>query len=117
MEDLCLVPTALLAVIANEQLRRNTELTLVFTYQRNLLAQKYIVELVEDLTNEPIEDGAGEPVHFSLDGVSYTIDLSTKHADEFRSSFTHYVNAARKAGAVTAGKSRSTRSSSSTSSH
>ena len=79
------------------------------------MARKYIVQLVDDLTNEPIEDGEGESVHFSLDGVSYTIDLSTEHADEFRSSFSQYVNAARKADAATATKSRSTRSSSSSS--
>jgi hypothetical protein len=79
------------------------------------LAQKYIVQLVDDLSNEPIEDGAGESVHFSLDGVSYTIDLSTEHADEFRTSLGQYVNAARKADAVAASKSRSTRSSSSAS--
>lgn len=77
------------------------------------MAQKYIVQLVDDLTNEPIEDGEGESVHFSLDGVSYTIDLSTEHADEFRSSLSQYVNAARKADAATSTKSRSTARSSS----
>lgn len=76
------------------------------------MAQKYIVQLVDDLTNEPIEDGAGESVYFSLDGVSYAIDLSSEHAGEFRSALSPYVNAARKADAATASKSRSTRSSS-----
>lgn len=77
------------------------------------MAQKYIVQLVDDLTNEPIEDGAGESVYFSLDGVSYAIDLTTDHAGEFRSALSPYVNAARKADAATATKSRSTRSSAS----
>jgi hypothetical protein len=71
------------------------------------MAQKYIVQLVDDLTNEPIEEGAGETVTFSLDGVSYAIDLSTDHADEFRGVLNTYVSAARKADAVSASKSRS----------
>ena len=61
------------------------------------MAQKYIVQLVDDLTQQPIEDGSGESVRFSLDGVSYTIDLTSDHAEEFRSSLSPYVNAARKA--------------------
>ena len=61
------------------------------------MAQKYIVQLVDDLTQQPIDDGTGESVRFALDGVSYTIDLTSEHADEFRSTLTPYVNAARKA--------------------
>ena len=72
------------------------------------MAQKYIVQLVDDLTNEPIEDGAGETVHFAVDGVSYSIDLSTGHADEFRSALNQYVSAARKADAAGGSKPRST---------
>lgn len=75
------------------------------------MAQKYIVQLIDDLTNEPIEEGAGETVAFSLDGVSFAIDLSSEHADEFRSALSQYVNAARKADSVAASKSHSSRSS------
>ncbi len=71
------------------------------------MAQKYIVQLVDDLTSEPIEDGTGESVHFALDGVSYTIDLTADHADEFRSALNQYVAAARKADAASS-KSRPT---------
>lgn len=78
------------------------------------MAQKYIVQLVDDLTNEPIEDGAGETVTFSLDGASYAIDLTTAHADEFRSAFSSYVSAARKADAATSTRSRSAARSAST---
>lgn len=60
------------------------------------MAQKYIVQLVDDLTQEPIEEGAGESVRFSLDGVGYTIDLTTEHADEFRGALAPYVSKARK---------------------
>lgn len=69
------------------------------------MAQKYIVQLVDDLTQQPIEDGSGESVRFSLDGVSYTIDLTTDHAEEFRSALSPYVNAARKADVAARAKS------------
>lgn len=72
------------------------------------MAQKYIVQLVDDLTNEPIEDGEGETVTFAVDGVSYAIDLSTEHAGEFREVLTTYVSAARKADAAATSKARST---------
>ena len=79
------------------------------------MAQKYIVQLVDDLTNEPIEDGDGETVTFALDGVNYAIDLSTQHADELRSALNTYVSAARKADAVSSTKARTASRSSSTS--
>ncbi len=71
------------------------------------MAQKYIVQLVDDLTNEPIEDGAGETVTFALDGVSYAIDLSAEHAEEFRGTLNTYVSAARKADLASTAKARS----------
>lgn len=64
------------------------------------MAQKYIVQLVDDLTQQPIDDGTGESVHFALDGVGYTIDLTSEHAEEFRSALSTYVSVARKADPV-----------------
>jgi GNAT superfamily N-acetyltransferase len=64
------------------------------------MAQKYIVQLVDDLTQEPIEEGAGESVRFSLDGVGYTIDLTNEHADELRNLLSPYVSKARKGDGV-----------------
>lgn len=61
------------------------------------MAQKYLVQLIDDLSQEPIEDGAGESVAFGVDGVSYAIDLSESHAGEFRALLEPYVSAARKA--------------------
>jgi hypothetical protein len=75
------------------------------------MAQKYIVQLVDDLTQQPIEDGSGESVRFSLDGVSYTIDLTNEHADEFRSAISPYVSAARKADVAVRAKASSSGSS------
>jgi hypothetical protein len=71
------------------------------------MAQKYIVQLVDDLTQEPIEEGEGESVRFSLDGVGYTIDLTTQHADELRNVLAPYVSKARKGDGVARAGSRS----------
>lgn len=58
------------------------------------MAQKVQVILVDDL------DGgqADETVSFSLDGVGYEIDLSTKNAGAFRDVVAPYVGNARKVG-------------------
>ncbi len=56
------------------------------------MAQKVKVVLVDDI------DGgeATETVSFSLDGISYEIDLSADHAVEMRGSFEHWTSVARK---------------------
>lgn len=73
------------------------------------MAQRVQVVLEDDL------DGgkADETVSFSLDGVSYEIDLSTKNAHKFRDAFALYVGSARRVGGRRR-KSGSTRSSSRT---
>ena len=66
------------------------------------MAQKYLVQLVDDLSQEQIEDGAGESVGFGVDEASYAIDLTGEHAAEFRALLEPYVAAARKADFATA---------------
>jgi hypothetical protein len=58
------------------------------------MAQKVTVLLVDDI------DGgtADETVSFSLDGVSYEIDLSDKNAAKLRDTFAQYVGQARRVG-------------------
>jgi hypothetical protein len=58
------------------------------------MARKVEVTLVDDI------DGgqAGETLGFSLDGVSYEIDVSSKRADELRASRWPFINKARKVG-------------------
>jgi hypothetical protein len=73
------------------------------------MAQKYLVQLIDDLTQEQIEDGAGESVTFGVDGAAYAIDLTDNHAAEFRALLEPYVSAARKADRVApAQRTRST---------
>jgi hypothetical protein len=67
------------------------------------VAQKVQVVLVDDI------DGgeADETVSFSLDGVSYEIDLSTANASGLRDAFAKYVGVARRVGGrAAAGRKR-----------
>ena len=58
------------------------------------MAQKTLVVLEDDI------DGgeAAETVRFSLDGVSYEIDLSAKNSGKLRDEFAKYVGAGRRVG-------------------
>ena len=64
------------------------------------MAQKVQVILVDDMDG----GSADETVSFSLDGVSYEIDLSTKNAAAFRDSLAQYVGTARKVGGRSGGR-------------
>ena len=66
------------------------------------MAQITEVRLLDDL------DGgeAAESVSFSLDGKSYEIDLSEKHAAALRDAFAPFVSSARRAGGTTAAAAR-----------
>jgi hypothetical protein len=74
------------------------------------MARKVQVILSDDLDENVSAD---ETVSFALDGTTYEIDLSDKHAKELRDVFSRYVQAARKVGrgggrASGAGRSRAT---------
>jgi hypothetical protein len=68
--------------------------------REEFVAQKVQVLLVDDIDGGEAE----ETVTFSLDGVSYEIDLSSKNAGTLRDAVAPYVGAARKAGRSTATK-------------
>jgi hypothetical protein len=65
------------------------------------MAQQTMVRLIDDIDGKP----AKETVAFSLDGVSYEIDLNTKNADKLRRTFTPYVEKARKVARRRSGRS------------
>ena len=58
------------------------------------MAQRVQVILEDDIDGGEAE----ETVSFSLDGVSYEIDLSKKNANKMRDAFALYVGSARKVG-------------------
>lgn len=58
------------------------------------MAARTVVHLIDDV------DGgeADETVNFSLDGVDYTIDLSSANADGLRKALAEFVDVARRTG-------------------
>jgi hypothetical protein len=60
------------------------------------LAQKTLIQLVDDLDGTALVDGEGKTVTFALEGVSYEIDLSQGHIDELTAALAPYVAAGRK---------------------
>ncbi|MFC7432515.1 MULTISPECIES: Lsr2 family protein [unclassified Agrococcus] len=82
------------------------------------MARKTIVEIVDDISGEPLADGAGRTVSFSFDGAQYEIDLTHGHAEELRDALEPWIAAARRVSGTTrassgSGASRSGRSGSS----
>jgi hypothetical protein len=62
------------------------------------VARRTKVLFVDDLTGDELPDGQGQTVTFSLDGVSYEIDLDKINADQLRKDLKRYTDAARKVG-------------------
>jgi len=66
------------------------------------MAKKVTVTLVDDFDGEAPAD---ETVEFSLDGVSYEIDLSSKNAQKLRNELKQWVDAGRRVGGRRRGRS------------
>ena len=60
------------------------------------MAQQVLVQLVDDLDGTASTDVS--TVSFSLDGVTYEIDLSESNAERLRGSLAKYVESARRVG-------------------
>lgn len=58
------------------------------------MATQTRVILIDDISGEE----AAETVAFALDGVTYSIDLTTEHAQELRSAFEKWVSHATRTG-------------------
>lgn len=61
-----------------------------------LVAQKYVVQVIDDLDGTELDAGDVEEVRFGLDGTAYVIDLSRDNAGTLRSTLTRYTDAARR---------------------
>lgn len=62
------------------------------------MAQRTVIELVDDVDGTAIKQGEGETVIFGLDNLEYEIDVSKANADKLRQALSPYVQAARKTG-------------------
>jgi hypothetical protein len=72
------------------------------------MAQKVVVQLVDDLDGTPIEAGAGSTIAFAIDGTSYEIDLSDDNASRMRDALAPYLKAGRRVGGRRSAAARST---------
>ncbi len=77
------------------------------------MAQRIKVLFVDDLDGTELPEGKGQTVRFSLDGVSYEIDLAKDNADALRNDLKRYVDAGRKVGRQQGQQRRSRRQDSS----
>lgn len=76
------------------------------------MAVKLLELLIDDLelrNNPGSQVPADETVHFTLDGVEYMIDLTSKNADSLRSAIAPYCEAARRVGGRKRNRSKSAR--------
>ena len=72
------------------------------------MAQRTIVQLVSDLSGDEMQAGEGRTVEFSVDGTSYSIDLTDKEAAGFDKALAMYVEHATKTtGGSKSGRKRS----------
>jgi len=67
---------------------------------------KTVTTMTDDLTGDPYEDGRGETVTFTVEGVSYELDLSSASVEAFREHMGEYVQHARRVGSTGTRKAR-----------
>jgi Lsr2 len=62
------------------------------------MAQRTVIQMTDDLDNEPIEEGEGETVRLALDGTEYELDLRKSNAARLRDELAPFLSAPRKVG-------------------
>src|SRR3954452_18696449 len=67
------------------------------------MAQRTVVQLVDDIDGTQITDNQGETVTFGLDGATYEIDLTDQNARQLRNAVQVYIANARR---VSGGRGR-----------
>ena len=62
------------------------------------MAQRTVVQLLDDIDGTEITDNQGETVTFGLDGATYEIDLSDQNARQLREAVQVYIANGRRIG-------------------
>ena len=60
------------------------------------MAQKTLIQLVDDLDGSEITEGKGRTVTLAFDGATYELDLSTANIDKLAELLEPYISAGRK---------------------
>jgi hypothetical protein len=69
------------------------------------MARRIITQLTDDLDGTDLPEGT-RPTTFTLDGVSYSIDLSDANAEKLRGALAPYIDVATRVGAPAAARKR-----------
>lgn len=59
------------------------------------MAQRHIVELIDDIENTPVDSGGGTHT-FALDGREYEIDLNEANVERLREALAPFIEAGRR---------------------
>lgn len=62
------------------------------------MAQRIIVQKIDDLTGEEIDTETASEITFALDGIEYKIDLTIENAKKLRNGLEPYIAVARRSG-------------------
>ncbi|MUL67253.1 hypothetical protein BOO86_22455 [Mycobacterium sp. CBMA 234] len=62
------------------------------------MAERIVVQLVDDITGVEITDDTGERINFSVRGVDFQIDLSAANVAKFEKALAPYLDAATRVG-------------------
>ena len=62
------------------------------------MAQRTVIQLVDDIDGTQITDNQGETVTFGLDGATYEIDLTDQNAKQLREAVQVYIANGRRIG-------------------
>ncbi|MCX8561480.1 Lsr2 family protein [Mycolicibacterium mucogenicum] len=62
------------------------------------MAERIVVQLVDDINGTEITDDSGERINFSVRGVDYQIDLSAANVAKFEKALAPYLDAATRVG-------------------
>ncbi|MDR3662801.1 MAG: Lsr2 family protein [Mycobacterium sp.] len=62
------------------------------------VAERVVVQLVDDINGAEITEDSGERIHFSVRGTDYLIDLSSTNVAKFEKALAPYLDAATKVG-------------------
>lgn len=76
----------------------------------SFVATRTVTVMIDDIDGVEIENGEGETVHISLDGISYSIDLSKQNAKKLRETLSVYIENGRRMSRKTTSQGRSRQS-------
>ncbi|MCS4536488.1 Lsr2 family protein [Corynebacterium sp. HS2168-gen11] len=60
------------------------------------MARREIVQIFDDLDNQPLDENDVHVLHFSVDGSNYVMDVSGANRDKFRAAIAEFIAHARK---------------------